>query len=172
MPPVPVTDLTVHAREKDLVVGTYGRGAWVMDVSPFRELADSLLTKDFYLFDIQTKPVANYSERSHWGNYHMTGDNHLRTPNEPGGLEVYYHLGTVDSRDKVYLRMTDESGKETDFEVPKTPGLHREYLQMRRMSPGSYKVSLLVGKNRVTKSARITPAPSWPVGNITPGTAH
>ncbi|MFA6483918.1 MAG: hypothetical protein WCW62_15155, partial [Bacteroidales bacterium] len=85
MPPVPVTDLTVHPRDKDLVIGTYGRGIWITDVSPLRELADSVLKQPFYLFNIESKPQFNYSERSDWGNYHMMGDNHLRTPNETNG---------------------------------------------------------------------------------------
>lgn len=172
MPPVPVTDLTVHPREKDLVVGTYGRGLWVMDVSPFGEMADSLPDQMFHLFNMETKPQFNYSERSDWGNYAMTGDNHIRTPNETNGLEVYYYLKSVEDRDQVYLRVTGENEKSTDVRVPKEPGLHRQYLDTGEMPPGHYRVSLLVGKNRVTKPAEITESPVWPVGHITPGSAR
>jgi photosystem II stability/assembly factor-like uncharacterized protein len=172
MPPVPVTDLLVHPREKDLVVGTYGRGLWTLDVSPLREMADSIINQPFHLFDIESKPRFNYSERSQWGNYHMMGDNHLRTPNEPNGLEVYYFLKSVDERDEVYLRITDRNEKTTDVKVEKTPGLHQHYLRTERLSPGYYRVSLLVGKNKVTKTAEVTESPVWPVGHISPGSAR
>jgi photosystem II stability/assembly factor-like uncharacterized protein len=172
MPPVPVTDLTVHPVEKDLVVGTYGRGLWIADVSPFREISDSILDKQYYLFDIQPKPQFNYSERSYWGNYQIMGDNHLQTPNEPNGLEVYYYLKFVEQRDDVMLRITDMNDKATDVKVPKEPGLHKQYLRTERLKPGHYRVSLLVGKNRVTKPAEVTESPVWPVGFISPGSAR
>jgi len=172
MPPVPVTDLTVHPRDKDLVVGSYGRGLWITDVAPFRELSDSILAQPFHLFDIEPKPQFNYSERSNWGNYNLTGDNHIRTENEPNGLEVYYSLGKVDERDDVILRISDLNDKSIDVKVPKNQGLHRQYLRTERLQPGSYRVSLLVGKNRVTKPATITESPVWPVGYISPGSAR
>ena len=34
MPSVKVTDMTIHPRENDLVVATYGRGAYVTDITP------------------------------------------------------------------------------------------------------------------------------------------
>ncbi len=39
MPSVKVTDLIIHPRENDLVVATYGRGAWVADISTLQETA-------------------------------------------------------------------------------------------------------------------------------------
>lgn len=37
LPSTPVMDLTVHVRERELVIGTFGRGAWVLDLDPVRE---------------------------------------------------------------------------------------------------------------------------------------
>jgi hypothetical protein len=145
---------------------------WTVDVSPFRELTDSVLNERYHLFDIAPKPQFNYSQRSEWGNYQMMGDNHLRTPNEENGLEVYYYLRAVEDRDEVSLRITGPNEKSTDIKVPKTAGLHHEFIRTERLKPGHYQVSLLVGKSRVTKPAEITDSPVWPVGNITPGTAR
>jgi photosystem II stability/assembly factor-like uncharacterized protein len=172
MPPVPVTDLTVHPREKDLVVGTYGRGLWITNVSPFALLADSILAKPFYLFPIMPKPRFNYSPRSNWGNYEMTGDNNLRTPNQPNGLEVYFWLGDIPSQDGVSITVTGDDGRSRDFRMPKTSGLHHEYIRTERFDPGNYRISLVVGKNSMTLPATITESPVWPVGFISPGTAR
>ena len=38
MPAVPVHDLLVHPRERDLVVGTYGRGMYITNVSALQQL--------------------------------------------------------------------------------------------------------------------------------------
>jgi photosystem II stability/assembly factor-like uncharacterized protein len=39
LPNVPVHDLVVHPRERELVAGTHGRSAWIVDVLPVQELA-------------------------------------------------------------------------------------------------------------------------------------
>lgn len=55
MPPAPVRDLKIHPREKDLIIGTYGRAAYILDdTRPFAELAKTnarVLENDFALFD-------------------------------------------------------------------------------------------------------------------------
>ena len=39
-PTVPVKDLVIQERENDLVIGTFGRAAWVLDdISPLRPIA-------------------------------------------------------------------------------------------------------------------------------------
>ncbi len=38
LPSTPVQDLTVQSRENELVIGTYGRGAWILDLTPIREV--------------------------------------------------------------------------------------------------------------------------------------
>ena len=61
MPTVQVMDLAFQKREKDLVLGTFGRGAWVLDdIEPLRELAAST---DFEELTFFTPPVAYQWER-------------------------------------------------------------------------------------------------------------
>jgi hypothetical protein len=38
LPPAPVHDLAVHPRDRELVVATHGRGLWVIDLAPLRQL--------------------------------------------------------------------------------------------------------------------------------------
>ena len=163
MPPVPVRDLLVHPREKDLVVGTYGRGTFVMDVAPFSEISDSILNKDAYLFNILPKPQSNQSDRASWGNYQMTGSNHLRTPNERSGLEVYYYVKS--DAEKVELEMNDLNGKSLfKREVEKEKGLHMVLLPTFRTTPGIYRVTLTIGSETFTRLATVTESPVWAIG--------
>ncbi len=39
LPTTPVQDLTVQPREHQLVIGSYGRGAWILDVAPIEQFA-------------------------------------------------------------------------------------------------------------------------------------
>ncbi|MCU0619236.1 MAG: hypothetical protein MUF21_12435, partial [Gemmatimonadaceae bacterium] len=49
LPLVPVTDMVVH--RKDLVLGTMGRGFWILDdLTPVQQLADSVTRRRAYLF--------------------------------------------------------------------------------------------------------------------------
>ncbi len=89
-PRVPVKDLLVHPREKDLIVSTFGRGIYVTDISPLQELNDKVLAEEVHLFAI--KPEAQRVVRSFGANDYLFGDRHLITPNEPNGLIIYYYL--------------------------------------------------------------------------------
>ncbi|MDX1666434.1 MAG: hypothetical protein R3350_04370, partial [Saprospiraceae bacterium] len=54
-PSVQVSDLKIHPRDHDLIVGTFGRAAWILDdIRPLREIARSggeILQDSFVVFD-------------------------------------------------------------------------------------------------------------------------
>ena len=64
-PSVPIYDMKIQQRDGDLVLGTFGRGIWILDnLAPLRELARSgnaLLDQAFKLFDAQPGILAEYS---------------------------------------------------------------------------------------------------------------
>jgi hypothetical protein len=51
-PRVSVHDLVIQARQKDLVLGTYGRGIWITNIAPLEELNAAVLAQDVHLFAI------------------------------------------------------------------------------------------------------------------------
>ncbi len=85
MGPAPVTDLLVHPREGDLVVGTYGRGVWVANIVPLRGIDTTLLSSDAALL-----PIRSFAERNEgsFGNYRLLGDRYPTTPNEPNAMTI------------------------------------------------------------------------------------
>ncbi|MBU1474385.1 MAG: hypothetical protein KJ768_05920, partial [Acidobacteria bacterium] len=165
MPPVPVRDLLVQPREQDLIVGSYGRGVWVIPVSPLQELTGDVLAKEAHLFRILDRPLTYTSQRAGWGNYHMTGDNHLRTPNEPSGLHIYYYLKT--KRDKpLEILVEDMDGNQVGrLKTVVEPGIHRLTWPRRGGEPGTYRFILTDGENSVVRKATLKPPVLWPVGN-------
>ena len=43
---IPVDDIVVHPRDNDLVLGTHGRGVWIMDdIGPLEELTEEGVTR-------------------------------------------------------------------------------------------------------------------------------
>ncbi len=63
-PSVTTTDLKIHPRDHDLIIGTFGRAAWILDdLRPFREIARTkgdVLEKDFAVFATPDTYLAQY----------------------------------------------------------------------------------------------------------------
>ena len=107
MPIVPVHDLTIHPRENDLVIATYGRALWVGDMQPLRELSAELLAQPVHMFEI--KPATRYDFGTQGMNYALGGDKYLRIPNEPEGITVNLWLQTA-SPSPVRITVADSAG--------------------------------------------------------------
>jgi hypothetical protein len=108
MPLVPVHDLQVHPREKDLIVGTYGRGIWITDISFLQELDATVLSKPIHLFAVESK--YNRVPRNLGGNYQLYGSSHIRVPNEPNGLVINFY-SREDGKDSASVSISDENNK-------------------------------------------------------------
>ncbi|MBK7696236.1 MAG: hypothetical protein IPI30_18505 [Saprospiraceae bacterium] len=51
LPFVPIHDLKVHPKAKELIIGTHGRSVYIADVSVLQQLSDSNLQKEIMLFE-------------------------------------------------------------------------------------------------------------------------
>jgi photosystem II stability/assembly factor-like uncharacterized protein len=55
LPTVAVRDIAVHPQEHDLIIGTHGRGVWILDdIQPLQEMNPQVLASDFHFFRIPT----------------------------------------------------------------------------------------------------------------------
>ena len=74
-PTVSTYDMVIQPRESDLVIGTFGRSAWVIDdISPLREVAATgtrILEEKLKAFDA---PQAVYASRRNLPGYYYRGD--------------------------------------------------------------------------------------------------
>lgn len=86
MPNVPVNDFTIQSRENDLVLGTHGRGIWILDqVNFIQEFAPAIQQKASHLFTINP---AEMSRIASTGGH--TGDMYFRGQNPPYGAIIDY----------------------------------------------------------------------------------
>ncbi|MFV8226038.1 WD40/YVTN/BNR-like repeat-containing protein [Christiangramia aquimixticola] len=91
-PTVPVKDLVIHPRENDLVIGTFGRSAWVLDdLRPFRELAtnNNLFEKKLELF---TPPTAYHAAIQQPTGSRFGGDALFQGANRSTGARISYYI--------------------------------------------------------------------------------
>ena len=178
LPTVAVHDLTIHPRENDLVIGTYGRALWTGDITPLQELSAAVLAKAAHLFDVE--PRARYGFSTQGMNYHLFGDKFLEIPNEPDALVVNYYLGTDAGNARIVL--ADAAGRPMrEMQGPARAGLNRVQISLagggrggpapatgagrgggRGAGPGAgplgagdYLVTLEVAGQTLTKPARV-----------------
>jgi hypothetical protein len=128
LPTVAVHDLTIHPRENDLVLGTYGRAMWTGDITPLQELSQQVLDKPAHLFDVE--PKARYGFSVQGMNYHLFGDKYIEVPNEPEALVINYFLKT-DAPAAAKITVKDPSGKVLrESEGPARAGLNRALVNL------------------------------------------
>ena len=107
LPTVPVHDLTIHPRENDLVLGTYGRAIWTGDITPLQDLTPETFDKTAYLFDIESRARYGFGTI---GNYNLFGTAFLEVPNEPESILIHYYL-KADAAGTVPITVTDAAGR-------------------------------------------------------------
>jgi photosystem II stability/assembly factor-like uncharacterized protein len=131
LPTVPVHDLTVHPRENDLVLGTYGRAVFIGDITPLQELSAEVLAKPLHVFAVEPRTAYNFRAQ---GNFHLFGDAYIEVPNEPDALMINYYLREK-SDGGASITVSDIKGTEiAKFKGTSEAGLNRAPWNMR---PGS-----------------------------------
>lgn len=89
LPPIPVHEVIVHARENDLIVATHARGVWILDdASAIQELA-AAAARPAHLFSMRT--ATRFATKQAKGSL---GDALFMGPNPPYGAIIRYHLRT------------------------------------------------------------------------------
>jgi hypothetical protein len=157
LPNVPVHDLLVHPREQDLILGTYGRGLYITNISVLQQLDARVLAAAAHVFEINPE---SFVQTSGWGNYDFYGDRHLTTPNEPNGLAISYYLR--EARERAVSITVADASKRVIRTLTGTShqGLNTVRWDMRdgggRVQPrGDYLVTVEIDGQSFTKTARI-----------------
>lgn len=105
LPAVPVHDLEVHPRDRELVAGTHGRSIWVVDVAPLQELSDAVVA-DGALFT--PKPAFQFGYPARGGESY--GQQHWGRPT-PGSVAEFSYWLTEDQAAAVTEASESENGE-------------------------------------------------------------
>ncbi len=117
LPTTRYDDILVHPRTKDLVLGTHGRGIWILDdATPIAEWTPAIAQKRAHLFNVPRATAMLYWEDvSNMDHYFYTAEN----PAE--GAAFTYHLAQPG---KVRLLVSNPAGKVIrDITGPGEPGV-------------------------------------------------
>jgi photosystem II stability/assembly factor-like uncharacterized protein len=131
-PAVAVRDLAVHPRDHDLVLGTHGRGIWIVDdITPLRGLSAEVMQKQAAF--LPGRPAQQrISGPGGWANGAavFVGDN------PADGAVITYYQKSRHLYGKLKLEVIDPDGKVID-ELPASPrrGINRVVWSMRTKPP-------------------------------------
>ncbi len=115
-PTVPVKDLVIHPRENDLIIGTFGRAAWVLDdIRPLRAIAKNsdILNKKLQLFEPPVAYLAAYQQPT---GSRFGGDALYNGENRKSGALLSYY---VQIDEKLKSKEEDDNEKDEDLEEKK-----------------------------------------------------
>ena len=122
VPRVSVRGIKIQRQYNDLVIGTHGRGAWILDdIQPMVELTEAI-GQDAHLFDIRMA-----TEWEMWGRTSNFGQSRFAGDNPDPGAWIHFYLSedaAETTGNSVDVRVTDSNG-----------ALVREF-QHRDVSPG------------------------------------
>src|SRR2546426_483760 len=132
LPNVAVRDLAIHPRDNDLVVGTHGRGIWIVDdITPLRALTPAILASNAVF--MQARPVVQrIPAQGGWAN----GDAAFVGPNPPDDAVITYYQKKRHIFGDLKIEVFDQAGKLVGT-VPssKRRGLSRVTWSMRITAP-------------------------------------
>jgi photosystem II stability/assembly factor-like uncharacterized protein len=141
-PTVSTMDLVIHPREHDLVVGTFGRAAYILDdIRPLRALARhgiTLLEKPLTLFEIPDAIIARYKQAA---GTRFAAEAEFAGQNRPYGALVTY-AARIDTA-KASLK---------DTAVARTDSVKIEILDARGEVIRTWREKAVNGMNRTTWS--------------------
>lgn len=112
-PTVSVKDLVIHPREHDLVIGTFGRAAWVLDdIRPLREMAKNkqLINQKIELFE---PPIAYQAAYQQPTGSRFGGDAMYNGENKGFGAIFSYYLKVDEKKEDA----KDNKGKKKKDEA-------------------------------------------------------
>lgn len=139
LPTVPVHDIKIQPRENDLVIGTHGRGIFIIDdITPLVRLAEADRSMT-YLFPVKPVTLFNYNNSFPGGvsGAGSLGERSYSAPNPPFGATLtYYMKDSVPKGRTLSLAVFDSTGKRIrDLTVNSKRGLHRATWDLRLGAP-------------------------------------
>jgi photosystem II stability/assembly factor-like uncharacterized protein len=133
LPTVRVDDIAVHPRDNDLVIGTHGRGVWIVDdITPLQAMTDGVEKADVHLFE--PRPAVQWITDIQ-KQITVGGAKHFRGQNPAAGTAISYYLRTPPT-DEITITVADITGKVVrNMTGTKEAGLNRVQWNLRGDPP-------------------------------------
>ncbi len=130
-PHVTIRDVAIQKRDREMAIGTYGRGFYVADIGPIKEFKPEVFQEPAHLFDIKNTIKWNRFERRG-----ETLGEMAKADNPPVGANIYYYLKADAQNVKVTIRDL-EGNTILDLMPSAKKGLQKVFWNLNRQAPGT-----------------------------------
>jgi hypothetical protein len=176
LPTVAVHEIAQHPLAGEIVVGTHGRGIWILDATPLRQFKPETWSANAHLFEPNTAiKWQTGREAGSSGTRRFVGEN------PASGAQIFYSL--ANNAENVEIKVTDISGQVmARLEGPTEAGLHQvvwDLRQQRRggnrggrggrggqVSNGSYLITLTVDDVESSQVLKVEADPDTPADAV------
>ncbi len=147
----PVQDLLVHERESDLIIGTHGRGIYIADIAPLRQLTPRILEQSVHLFDPDTvlfgaQAGSMFDAFKGYGNWVAVN---------PPPAQIAYYLKEASTL-PVTVEILGVGGNVLQkIDGKKAAGIHYVTWNMRQAGEGTYGIRLTAGNESLTRTLTV-----------------
>jgi hypothetical protein len=193
-PNVSTYDMKLHPIESDLIIGTFGRAAYIIDnIDPLRKAAmtvNAVFSDSLSVFDV---PTAYLSEMRTPTGIRFDADGMFSGENKSFSASIPYHvLGVNEDKptDTLFIHVVNSMGDtvRSIYDIPRNNGLNygswwldykgfqtpsREWEELKRepgisyVSPGVYDIHLGFGNHSVQTEVEVEPLPDMPYNSET-----
>ncbi len=167
-------DVLIHPRDHDLVLATHGRSFYILDdITALEQLADSVLTRDEFLFAPRQAILWDQDRTT----FHGGAEDMWRAKNPPDAVLSYYLKGAAQG--PVKIQVADVAGTIVrEFDAPRDAGIHRIEWDLTqagpagasgsdataapgaRIAPGTYAVRLVANGRTSQSTLSVTADPN------------
>jgi photosystem II stability/assembly factor-like uncharacterized protein len=129
-PDATIRDVAIQKRDREMAIGTYGRGIYVADIGPIKEFKPEVFQKDAYLFDIKNA--------IRWNRLELRGDTIgelTKADNPPIGTNIYYYLKADAQNVKVTIKDL-EGNTIAELTPGNKKGLQKVFWGLNRVTAG------------------------------------
>ncbi len=149
LPTVPVHDLAIHPRDRELVVATHGRGIWIMDVLPLQEATAASAKEPARLFSVRAATAFRQNTTAPLGVKNFAGEN------PPYGAGIYLYLRDLPEQAPILTIRTKDGASVGNVKGARIAGVQRIAWRLnqpdtplgtfRPVPAGTYLATLRVG---------------------------
>jgi photosystem II stability/assembly factor-like uncharacterized protein len=155
LPKVPIYEMVIHPEENDLVIGTHGRGIFILDdITPLRLLTNEVFSSELTIFPTEPYVITNPKFA-----YGISGDQEFRGSNPSSRAIITYYLKKRHVFGDMSIEIYNSDGElVTNLPAGKNKGINRVEWAVRKKPPKVKASSPLL-------AFRTAFGPTFPVGD-------
>jgi hypothetical protein len=151
LPTVPVHDLQIHPRDRELIAGTHGRSIWIVDIAPLEQMTRDIASRPVHLF--QPRTAFQYDQAPFGGG--NSGHKAYAAATPAYGADIVYRLASS-YPGQARVMITDARGDTLrTLNGPARAGLHRVTWDFRGRTPTPQPLTASQRRDSVLQARRM-----------------